>query len=333
MKEILDNWLIDGGCGFIGTSLIDRLLRSTPGINIRVFDNLSVGRRESLAEVCNFREIKPGNLKGAPKGVELVVGDIRNFSDCMRVCAGIQIVVHLAASTGIPPSVENPRQDMECNVNGTVNMLEASRLNKVGKFLFASSGAPMGEAKPPLHERKLPKPVSPYGASKLAGEAYCSAYFRTYGLKTVVLRFGNVYGTRSSHKNSVVAMFFKLALNNEPLEIFGSGDQTRDFIFIDDLLQALMSSVKADVGGEIFQIASHKETTVNDIADRIKTLVEKETGRKVKIIHSQPRLGDVKRNYSDISKAKKILGYEPKIDLDTGLKLTFAYFKSKMSVV
>lgn len=204
----MENFLITDGCGFIGVNLVDFLLQK--GIqNIRIFDNLSVGTKEDLAEVCDFKEINAEDIESTPCGNELVVGDIRDEDLYMKVCKGIDVVVHLAANTGVAPSVEDPRKDMEINVIGTFNLLEASRKNNVKKFIFASSGAPLGEVDPPIHEEIAPKPVSPYGASKLCGEAYCSAYYRTFGLKTVVLRFGNVYGPRSKHKSSVVAQFLK----------------------------------------------------------------------------------------------------------------------------
>lgn len=326
-----ESWLITGGCGFIGASLIAHLLKENPEIKIRVLDNLSVGTREDLSEVCNFAETNLSHSisHDSQNPVELIIGDIRDYETCLKCCNGMHIVVHLAANTGVAPSVENPRQDMEANVIGTFNLIEAARRYNVKKFIFASSGAPLGEVNPPIHEEIAPKPVSPYGASKLAGEGYCSAYYRTFGIKTVSLRFGNVYGPRSKHKSSVVAKFFKQALNGETLEIYGDGNQTRDFIYIDDLIQAIMFSVRADIGGEIFQIATYKETTVNEIAEKVKNIVEKETGKKVNVMHRNPRLGDVRRNYSDISKARKILGYEPMFDLNTGLKHTFEYFKSK----
>jgi UDP-glucose 4-epimerase len=318
-------WLITGGCGFIGTSLIDHLLMNNAALFIRVLDNLSVGTKEDLSEVLSKAE---RDLEGGSPRVELVEGDIRNFDTCLSCCDGIDVVVHLAANTGVAPSVKNPRYDMEANVIGVFNMLEASRQNNIGRFILASSGAPIGEVEPPIHEEKAPKPVSPYGASKLAGEAYCSAYFRTFGVKTISLRFGNVYGPRSKHKNSVVAKFIKQAFAGETLEIYGDGMQTRDFIYIDDLIQAIMLSVEADTGGEVFQIATHKETTVNEIAEKIKTIFNNDTGIKVGVVYGNSRVGDVSRNYSDISKARRILGYSPAYDLDRGLKKTFEYFRS-----
>ncbi len=321
-------WLITGGCGFIGTSLIASLLRNNSKTHIRILDNLSVGKREDLTEAIAFA----GNgLDINSPNIELIEGDIIDYDACLKFCKGVDVVIHLAANTGVAPSIENPRHDMETNINGTLNMLEASKHNNVKKFIFASSGAAIGKAEPPIHEDMSPRPVSPYGASKLAGEAYCSAYYNTFGINTVSLRFGNVYGPLSKHKNSVIAKFFKLALSGHPLEIYGDGNQTRDFIYIDDLINAIMLSMKSDVGGETFQIATYRETTVNEIAMKIKEIVENSSTKKVNIIHTEPRVGDVKRNYSDISKAKNLLGFEPKYTLEEGLRRTYDYFVSRMN--
>ncbi len=326
-KSIVSNrWLITGGCGFLGSSLIARLLRDNPGTKIRVLDNYSVGTKDDLIEAVSFIN---ENSDQTLDVIEFVEGDIKDYDTCNKCCNGIDVIVHLAANTGVAPSVENPRYDMESNVIGTFNMLEAARQNNVKKFIFASSGATIGEVEPPIHEEQVQKPVSPYGTSKLAGEAYCSSYFRTFGIKTIALRFGNVYGPLSKHKSSVVAKFLKQAFSGETLEIYGDGSQTRDFIYIDDLIQAILLSVKADIGGEAFQIATYKETTVNEIADRIKSIIEIELGKTVNVVHGETRLGDVKRNYSDISKARKMLGYSPDFDLDTGLKHTFNYFVTR----
>jgi UDP-glucose 4-epimerase len=332
-------YLITGGCGFIGTSLIAHLLKNDPDTKIRVLDNLCVGTRDDLAEVCTFKEIPASSVNAdfRENKVELIVGDIRNYAVCEQACEGIDIIVHLAANTGVGPSVEDPRADMESNVVGIFNMLEAARLHKTDKFIFASSGAPIGEVEPPITEDKPAKPVSPYGASKLAGEGYCSAYYRTFKIKTVSLRFGNVYGPRSKHKSSVVAKFIKQALAGETLEIYGDGSQTRDFIYIDDLINAVMlaahpqpaSSTAKAPWGEIFQIATHKETTVNEIGEKIKVLFERQARKTLTIIHGNTRLGDVKRNYSDITKARNVLGYKPDYDLDKGLRMTYDYFASR----
>lgn len=330
---MVKNWLITGGCGFLGTSLVARLLKEHTDVRIRVMDNLTVGTRDDLAGVCSFTEAGPSAFASPSSWqsrVQLVVGDIADFEACLACSEGMDAVVHFAANTGVAPSVENPRKDMEANVIGTFNMLEAARQKSVGRFIFASSGAPIGEVDPPIHEEKAPHPVSPYGASKLAGEAYCSAFYRSFGIKTIALRFGNVYGPLSKHKNSVVAKFFKRALNGEPLEIYGDGSQTRDFIYIDDLIQAVLLASQTNFGGEVFQIATHKETTVSEIAKSIKKLVENHTGKNVEILFAESRLGDVKRNYSDITKARKMLKFEPVFDLEMGLQQTLEYFDARM---
>ncbi|MBA3015416.1 MAG: NAD-dependent epimerase/dehydratase family protein [Desulfobulbaceae bacterium] len=324
------NWLITGGCGFLGTSLIKRLVMEG-GHRIRVVDNLSVGTCDDLAAVCEFTEINSESLGDKSSAmVELIVGDILDEQLALAAAKGMDIIVHFAANTGVGPSVEDPRMDCVTNVIGTFNYLEAARHNKVSRFIFASSGAPAGEVKPPIHEELPPHPVSPYGASKLAGEGYCSAFYRTFGIKTIALRFGNVYGPLSKHKNSVVAKFFKQALNGEPLEIYGDGSQTRDFIYIDDLIQAVLLSAQVDIGGEAFQIATHKETTVGEIAKSIKKLVETRTGKEVAISFGETRLGDVKRNYSDISKARRMLKFEPAFDLEKGLQETLLYYNASV---
>jgi len=319
------NWLITGGCGFIGTSLIKTLINEN-NHNIRVLDNLTTGTRGDLLEVCKYSEISVKNL-GKFNGVELIVGDILDEELAFKVTKNADVIVHLAANTGVGPSVENPRADCMANVIGTFNYLEAARVNLVSKFVFASSGAPAGEVDPPIHEELPPHPVSPYGASKLAGEGYCSAYYQTFNIQTVMLRFGNVYGPGSLHKSSVVAKFIRQALNNETLEVYGDGLQTRDFVYIDDLISALKLAVAKDnIGGEVFQIASNQETTVGEITREIVKILNQNGVGNINVINREARLGDVKRNYSDISKAKNKLGWQPTVNQSQGLKKTVEYF-------
>ena len=323
------NWLITGGCGFIGTSLI-QYLKSTGDHHIRVVDNLSVGTTADLGTVCDFTTLTPGQNESlsAPDGVELIVDDILDVDAAKRYCAGIDVVVHLAANTGVGPSVDDPLLDCRTNVLGIIHYLDAARLNNVKKFIFASSGAPVGEVeKPPIHENIVARPVSPYGASKLAGEGYCSAYFRSFGLETVALRFGNVYGPGSTHKSSLVAKFCKKLIDQETIEIYGTGDQTRDFIYIQDLIDAIGKSATCkDVGGEIFQIATSQETTVNEITDALMGIAKQAGLSPPEIIHTEKRTGDVLRNFSDTSKASKYLGWQSTTSLNDGLKATLEYF-------
>ena len=331
---MVSSWLITGGCGFLGTSLIKHLLTDKLAKHIRVLDNLSVGTEMDLAKVCDYTLVKrQSNL------VQLVVGDIKDFETCKSCAKDIDIIVHLAANTGVFPSVQDPRSDMESNVVGTFNMLEAARVNGVKRFIFASSGAPVGECSPPIHEELPCHPVSPYGASKLAGEAYCSAYFKTFGIETVALRFGNVYGPGSGHKNSVVAKFIKQAIKRETLEIYGDGSQTRDFIFIDDLIEAIYRAAALgphsyesfSLGGEIFQIATNKETTVAEMTEQLITALEENGITGFKVINGEKRKGDVMRNFSDTTKADKRLGWNCTTTLREGLVKTIQYFLSTSS--
>jgi UDP-glucose 4-epimerase len=320
------NWLITGGCGFIGTSLI-RDLQNKGGHNVRVIDNLTTGSREDLLLVCPFTEKGAETIDSHPQGVELVVGDILDEKLALLVVKGADVIVHLAANTGVGPSVNDPRTDCYTNVLGTFNYLEAARQNKINRFVFASSGAPAGEVEPPIHEELPPHPVSPYGASKLAGEGYCSAYYGSFGIETVALRFGNVYGPGSIHKGSVVAKFIKHAIAGEVLEIFGDGYQTRDFVYIDDLIRAVvLAATQSEIGGEIFQIATSRETTVGEIADQLVTVLKQKGVMGVKIVNSEYRIGDVKRNFSDTSKARKYLGWSAETNLYSGLEKTVDYF-------
>lgn len=322
---ITDNILITGGCGFIGTTLIAELIRINPASKIRVLDNLLTGTVEDLAEVAPLHKGVAGSLHLRSGSVELVEGDIRDSSLLQECAIGVDCIVHLAANTGVGPSVEDPRLDMECNVIGTFNALEAARLQGVKKFIFASSGAPAGEVEPPIHEELPPHPVSPYGSSKLAGEGYCSSYFRTFGIGTVCLRFGNVYGPRSKKKSSVVAKFIRQAMLGEPCVIYGDGKQTRDFLYIDDLVRAVTLAIDKPVGGETFQIATGMERTVGEVATFISEALGKR-GVTMRVEYDSPRLGDVMRNYSDTSKAARMLGWTTEMEVPDGIERTLDWF-------
>ena len=190
----------------------------------------------------------------------------------------------------------------------------------------------MGEVIPPIHEEMAPHPVSPYGASKLAGEGYCSAYYRTFEIETVALRFGNVYGPGSGHKNSVVAKFIKQAMHGDALEIYGDGTQTRDFVYIDDLSRAiLLAATRKYLGGEIYQIATNSETTVSEVVDILRKRFKEAGLGEITIVKSPPRLGDVKRNFSDTSKAAKSLGWKPEVGLWEGIERTIEWFQAQDS--
>lgn len=321
-------WLITGGCGFIGTSLIARLV-SEGGHEIRVIDNLLVGSRQDLAEIARFNEISEAN-DWASEGAELYVADIRDGKAVCEAGRGADVIVHLAANTGVAPSVEDPCADCETNVLGTLNVLEAARANACKRVVFASSGAPLGVQTPPLHEELAPHPASPYGASKLAGEGYCSAYFHCFGVETVSLRFGNVYGPRSGHKMSAVAKFIKQAMAGQRIEIYGDGQQTRDFIYVADLVDAILKASRAaDIGGETFQIATSLETTVRELCDALVSVLVQRGLPKPEVSFGENRMGDVARNFSDTTKARTLLGWEATTPLSNGLALTVDFFLEK----
>lgn len=322
-------WLITGGCGFIGRALIRYLNAGHPGQCIRVYDNLTVGTRDDLALEGSFREVPADRIGNTEwqTGVTLTEGDISDSMALAKATAGADIVIHLAANTGVAPSVEDPLADCLTNVQGTLNMLEAARHGGVIRVVFASSGAPLGVQDPPLNEEMAPHPASPYGASKLAGEGYCSAYFHCFGVETVNLRFGNVYGEGSTRKASVVAKFIRQALAGEVLEIYGDGSQTRDFIYLGDLIAAVYKAATVPgIGGETFQIATNTETTLGQLTEKLAEALQEMAGVKATYINSEYRQGDVARNFSDTRKASRMLGWTCQTKLDDGLRKTVSFF-------
>jgi UDP-glucose 4-epimerase len=329
----MTRWLITGGCGFIGSNLVRSLL-AEGGQEIRVIDNLTVGRRERLSELGPVHELPAAACadRAARQGIELVIGDILNLETLRQSARGRDVIVHLAGNTGVAPSVADPRADAVSNVIGTVNCLEAARSAGVGRFIFASSGAPLAAVEPPLHEKKAPKPASPYGASKLAGEGYCSAYWHSFGIETAALRFGNVYGPRSDDKSSVVAAFIKRALEGERIEIYGDGQQTRDFIFVGDLVEAIQRAARTpEIGGEVFQIATARETSVAEIAHLLFEILSEVGIHDIAVQHSTPRAGDAQRSYADTSKANRLLGWRAATPLSDGLRQVVDWFLQRQS--
>lgn len=345
--------VVTGGCGFIGLNLLYEQLLQGPYGRFVLLDNESVGSRRDLERVltelggwtveagetlrtggtCQVYKVQ-SSAPGDPgeRIVVLAPCDIREISGLESVLAGADAVVHLAAQTGVIPSLEGPLFDMDQNVRGTVNLLETCRSLGIRRFVFASSSAPLGEQDPPIDETKVPRPLSPYGASKLAGEGYCSAYAGSFGLETVTLRFSNVYGPRSTHKGSVVALFIKNILAGIPLTIYGTGGQTRDFIYIEDLCNAIGRALSAEdprAFGSVFQIATFRETTVNELAEQLKEIAEGEGMGPVEIRYEAERAGEIRRSFSDISRARELLGYEPVHDLGTGLTRTWAWFRAR----
>lgn len=297
--------LVTGGAGFIGSALV-RLLGER-GYEARVFDNLSTG--------------SPDNLEGTDS--ELVEGDVRDVEALARAAAECEVVFHLAAGTGVLPSIEDPFADFDLNARGTLSALWAAREAGAVRLVFSSSNAPLGAGAYPASEDKPTAPLAPYGASKAAGEAYCSAFHGAYGFDAVAVRFSNAYGLRSAHKSNVIPLFIRRLLADEELVVFGDGTQTRDFVFVTDLADGLLRAAETDgVGGEVFQLASGVETSVNDLVSRLGEV----SAREPRVRREPPRAGEILRNYSLIDKARDRLGYAPHVDLEEGLRRTYEWF-------
>ncbi len=304
---------ITGGAGFIGANLVKYLLdRKT--FDITVYDNLSACSKANLdkAAADSVRNSR----------VKFIQGDILDFDALADAIAAHDAAVHLAAHTRVRESIQRPQEHLAINSTGTLNVLEAVRRQRVDKFVFASSNAAVGEQIPPINESMIAKPISPYGAVKLYGEALCSAYYHSYGVKTVALRFANAYGPYSDHKTSVVAKFLKRVREGKTLEIYGDGEQTRDFIHAADICQAIYLAITHNDSdmtpwGEVFQIATGVETRIIDLARMIVSLMGSNEqgitfGRQIK--------GEIKRNYSAINKANKQLGFAPEVKFIDGIK-------------
>lgn len=336
------NVLITGGCGFIGVNLVNYLLRKG-SYYMRILDNLSTGTRENLEDalrengeiISRRRKDKiayrfKSTLNEGDGAIDLMISDIRSYETCLKATRNIDWVVHLAAHAGVIPSIEDPFYDCDVNVKGTLNLLHASVRNNVDKFIFASSNAPLGNQRPPVSEETVPNPLSPYGASKLACEGYCSAFHSSYGIKTVSLRFSNVYGPYSLQKKSVVAKFMKDGLLKGELTIHGKGRQARDFIHVDDISQAIYLVLETprtsnELWGNPLNLGTGQKTSILSLAKMVQGLF----AHAVRISFASERRGEIKRTYSDITKAKSLIGFSPQISIQNGCRSVYRWFMSK----
>jgi UDP-glucose 4-epimerase len=257
--------------------------------------------------------------------VELVTGDVRDGDALERACRGADAMFHLAAGAGVVDSIERPVENFDLNARGTLLALWAAKQAGVERFVFSSSNAPLGDNAYPASEDKPVAPLSPYGAGKATGEAYCSAFHGAYGFPAVAVRFSNAYGPRSARKGNVIPLFIRRIMAGEPLTIYGDGTQTRDFVFVTDLANGLIRAAEAPgAGGEIFQLASGVETTLNDLV----RLLGEVSGQAPQVTHEPPRAGEIQRNYSLVDKARARLGYAPEVALADGLARTWEWFQA-----
>ena len=304
--------LVTGGAGFIGSHLAERLLAL--GHEVRVLDNFSTGRRENLASFAD--------------GIEVFEVDVRDREGVAGAVKGVDVVFHEAALASVPRSVDDPMTSDDVNVHGTLNLLKASRDAGVHRLIYASSSSVYGNSPElPKRESMTPQPESPYAVGKLAGEHYCKVFSNLYGLDCVCLRYFNVFGPRQdpgSQYAAVVPIFVTALLRNEAPLIHGDGEQSRDFTYVANVVDANLSAVEKDAAtGNVMNVACGVTTTVNDLFARVRGIA----GSSIDAEHGPPRAGDVRHSYADIGRAVDLIGFRPAVSLDDGLERTVAWYR------
>lgn len=311
--------LVTGGAGFIGSNLVDKLVRL--GAKVRVLDDFSTGKWENIAHLVG---------QGS---VELIRGSLTDPETVKRAVCGVEIVFHQGAIPSVVRSIENPLGTHQVNATGTLLLLLACRDEGVRRVVFASSSSVYGDTPVlPKREDMAPNPKSPYALSKLLGEHLCRLFWELYGLETVSLRYFNIFGPRqdpTSQYAAVIPRFITALLRSEPPTIYGDGTQTRDFTFVGNCIQAnLLAAVKSDIAGEVFNVGAGKQTSINELFRLIRSLVGV---NHIEPIYAPPRPGDIMHSLADITKAKQMLGYEPSVPLEEGLKITIKWFLRGMN--
>jgi nucleoside-diphosphate-sugar epimerase len=306
--------LVTGGAGFIGSHLAEASARE--GLRVRIIDDLSTGHRENLEEI-------DGDF-------EFIEGSVADETLLNKVLQGVELVFHEAAIPSVPRSVEDPRQSHQASVEGTFSLLLAARRNNVRRLIYAASSSAYGDQPTlPKEEGMLPDPLSPYAVAKLVGEYYCQVFTRVYGLETISLRYFNVFGPRQdpgSQYSGVVSRFISALFNDQQPVIYGDGEQSRDFTYIDNVVLANMRAAGATAGfGSVINIANGERVTLNQLLEQLKAITSKPD---VKADYQRARLGDVRHSLADISRARELLGYEPLVGLGEGLRRTIDWWKT-----
>jgi UDP-glucose 4-epimerase len=313
-----DIFVVTGGAGFIGSHLAARLLGDHPAATVRVFDNFSTGAMDNLPFAAS-----------AGERLEIVRGDLRDLAAVERVVQGAEVVFHQAAMRSVPRSVADPLGANDNNVTGTLHVLEAARRAGVRRVVYASSSSVYGDRPElPKREDQPPAPISPYAVSKAVGEQYAAVWTRLYGVETVGLRYFNVFGPRqdpASEYAAVIPRFILWALRGAPLEVHGDGRQSRDFTYIDNVVDAnVLAARSPKASGEAFNVGCGERISLLDIVAQL----EKMVGRPLARRHTPPRAGDVPHTLADVGKAERLLGYVPAVAFGEGLRRTVDYFKT-----
>jgi len=307
-------YLVTGGAGFIGSHLVENLVKQ--GYEVRVLDNFLTGKKENIAEFMDE--------------IDLIEGDIRDINTCMQAVEGVDFVLHQAALPSVPRSIEDPVLTNAINIVGTLNLLLASREKEIQKFVFASSSSVYGDDEIlPKREGVEGAPLSPYAVTKLVGEKYCQVFSRVFGLSTISLRYFNIFGPRQdphSQYAAVIPLFITQIIQGERPVIFGDGEQSRDFTYVANIVEANRLAIEApEISGEIINAACGSKTTVNQLFQSIKQILQKD----IDPIHQDPRPGDIRHSFADITKAREVLKYEPKISLIEGLQEAIRWYQGK----
>lgn len=310
----MDHYLVTGGGGFIGSHVVRYLLKN--GFQVRVLDNFLTGHRKNLTEIGDK--------------IELIEGDFRDEETSRIAVAGIDYIVHLGALPSVPRSVSNPVLSTDINVSGIVQLLQAAQQAQVKRLVFASSSSIYGDSPEfPRRETQVPQPLSPYAVSKLAGEFYLKCFYKLHGLETVSLRFFNVFGSRqdpNSQYAAVIPRFIDAVLDNRRPIIYGDGEQTRDFTYIEDLVGGIFKACHADgAAGEVFNLACGRRISLNNLIEYLRELTNKDIIPE----YTEPRAGDVKDSLADVSKAEEILDFSPSVPMVDALAKTYTWYEAQ----
>jgi nucleoside-diphosphate-sugar epimerase len=306
-------YLVTGGAGFIGSHIVDELVRR--GHSVVVLDNLSTGKESNLASV---RE-----------KIELSTGSVTDLAAVQAACRGADYVVHLAARTSVPRSVQDPVDTNHANIDGTLNVLVAARDAKVRRFVFAASSSAYGDTPTlPKVETMPPAPISPYGVTKYVGELYAQVFGRVYGLENASVRYFNVFGPRqdpTSQYSGVLSRYMLAVIEGEAPEVYGDGEQSRDFTYVENIVDETLRACEAPgASGKVFNGGTGARITLNEVLRQL----EKITGKKLQAKYEPPRTGDILHSQADISLARRVLGYEPRVLFEQGLKRTWDWYNA-----